>query len=152
MEVGSSSESFDVSAISDSLRLKLAVRSSSCARQMTSVFVRIYPDRIETSLAQISMQIPRSCFKLEGNANFFMKLDANSINSCPETVNWKPLQQCRQYKIIFEVEYSSKWKSSPFVWEKFIQLTSPSGDLIFTNISLANVNKSFYNILKLSYY
>ena len=125
----SSSESFDISVISsDSLRLKFKIQSTSCAKQMTSLFVRIYPDGIETAVP-VAMQIPRSCFKVElGNGTAFsMTLSVNAISSCPAIADWKPLQQCRQYKAIIRVEYSSKWKSAPFVWDKFMSSDESQG-------------------------
>ena len=121
-----SSESFNISAISDSLHVSFQVHSTSCARQMTSLFVRIYPDGIDTALP-LSMQISRSCFKANENSTvFFMTLGVNSVSSCPAIADWKPLSPCRQYKVILEVEYSSKWKSTPFVWDKFITSNSQS--------------------------
>ena len=126
----SSSESFDISVISssDSLPLKFKIQSTSCAKQMTSLFVRIYPDGIETAVS-VAIKIPRSCFKVElGNGTAFsMTLSVNAISSCPAIADWKPLQQCRQYKAIIRVEYSSKWKSAPFVWDKFMSSDESQG-------------------------
>ena len=132
----SSSESFDISVVSShSLQLMLKIHSTSCTRQMTSLFVRIYPDGIETAVP-VAMQIPRSCFKQIDNRRetletyFLMTLSADAISSCSAIADWKPLQPCRQYKAILEVEYSSKWKSFPFVWDKFITSESHSKIII----------------------
>ena len=133
---GSSSESFDISVISsDSLRLQFKIHSTSCARQMTSLFVRIYPDGIETALPLV-MQIPRSCFKkieVDNNGTaFLMTLSANAISSCSAIADWKPLQLCRQYRVVLQVEYSSKWKSSPFIiWDKFMSSEESQGIKMF---------------------
>ena len=112
------SELFDVSLISGSLRLVVAMRSFIFSNQMTSLYIRVYPVVIEIVSPAVPMQIPRSCIQNRGNNVFFMTLDANiNISNCLSTANWKPLQiRCRQYKIALEVEYSSKWKSAPFVW------------------------------------
>ena len=118
----SSSESFEISVVSShSLQLMFKIHLTSCTRQMTSLFVRIYPDGIETAVP-VAMQIPRSCFKqIDNNETYFlMTLSADAISSFSAIADWKPLQRCRQYSAIFEVEYSSKWKSAPFIWDKFI--------------------------------
>ena len=63
-----SSQSFDTSSNStDSLFLQIKVQSIICARQITSLFVRIYPNGIETAVP-VAMQIPRSCLKCNDNA------------------------------------------------------------------------------------
>jgi hypothetical protein len=93
---------------------------------MTSVFVRIYPDGIETALP-LAMQIPRPCFKKveeSGRTAFSMTLSTDTISSCQAITDWKPLQQCRQYRVVLQVEYSSKWKSLPFFWDNFITSVS----------------------------
>ena len=76
------------------------MRSLICSKQLTSLYVRVYPDGIEKASPAVSMQIPRSCFQNTGNNVFFITLDANiKISNCLSTANWKPLQRCRQYKI-----------------------------------------------------
>jgi len=135
MMSGSSSESFDISVISsDSLRLQFKIQSTSCARQMTSLFARIYPDGIEAAVPLV-MQIPRHCFKkieVDNNGTaFLMTLSANAISSCPAIADWKPLQLCRQYRVVLQVEYSSKWKSSPFIWDKFMSSEESQGITMF---------------------
>ena len=131
MEAGETSESFNfLPYYYRSLNFNFTVRSPICSRQMTSLFIGVYPDGIETASPAVSLKIPRLCFKNEGNSDIFsMELSNynfgyyNNLRDqiCSEsTIDWKPLQECRQYKIIFQVEYSSKWKSDAFVWDTFI--------------------------------
>jgi len=49
-----------------SIGIQLTVRSISCARQLSSVFIDVYPDGGVSPLAANSIQIPRSCFAVKG--------------------------------------------------------------------------------------
>ena len=119
-------ESFNIAFRSaGSIVIQLTFRSISCARQLSSVFVDIYPDGGDTPLAANSIQIPRSCFFVEGDV-FSTLIGENDIRESTSTCNivdisnWQPLNRCRQYKIVLVTEYSSQWKSSPFEWNHFL--------------------------------
>ena len=95
----------------------------SCARQLSSVFLEVYPDAGDLPLSTNSVQIPRSCFTLKGDI-FRATVGANrsDVVSCPVGISpyWESLNQCRQYKIVLVTEYSSQWKSEPFIFNKFL--------------------------------
>jgi len=120
-------ESFNIAFVSaGSIVIQTKFRSISCARQLSSVFVDVYPDGGDTPLAANSIQIPRSCFFVEGDV-FTTLIGENDIRASTSTCNivgisnWQPLNRCRhQYKIVLVTEYSSQWKSSPFVWNHFL--------------------------------
>ncbi|XP_046654239.1 uncharacterized protein LOC124345136 isoform X4 [Daphnia pulicaria] len=91
--------------------------NSGCTHQLTSLYLKIFPDGIENfGNATMSLRIPRNCLKEETNI-FSLSLPENQ--TCP--VVWVPLDPCRKYKIEIRSEYSNTWTRAPSLWETFTE-------------------------------
>ena len=114
------------SARSDSLILNWE-DNSGCASRLTSVNLRLWSDGVvpvskEDGLKPLnSLQIPRSCLRLTNNGQNLFSITLSANQSCP--IQWKPLDNCRKYKLEMESQYSSTWNGPTFTQEVFTLLT-----------------------------
>ena len=116
--VGSALGQFQSSASSSGLNASWIMRSDDCNSILSSVQLKIYEDAT-TDSATSSLTLPKSCL--------FQNVDHGTRVSLPSSncsVPWQSLDKCRRYRMTFEAEFASQWKSEPSSWEVF---TAESG-------------------------